>query len=232
VKADPIWAARLYGRRVDCGIDSQLLLHYLKNGGGKCPILNDIIKDILDEQVALQCVLEGFYVNTKLNASDVLTRENPACDMVLEKKVWRCVRRFAQRCARTPFTHDFMASDVDAKAWSPGVPLPHFTRYHTPLTHGVNVMVQDIGQQGMFGYCFPPPNMVGAVLEHIVECKAHVVLVAANDGNPWWPKLVSLATRAMIVCATGHIVAWLPGSHGYVKCPLTKHDYWAFYFTK
>jgi hypothetical protein len=107
----------------------------LRNGGGGCPLLNDIVKDILDEQVQLKCVLAPFYVNTKVNASDSLTRKKALLDMTLENVAWRLTRRFGKRCGGRDFSHDLMASDVDAKKIG-RVQLPFFTRYHTPNMWG------------------------------------------------------------------------------------------------
>ena len=227
VRADPTWASRIHGRRVDVGIDSEVLLANLRNGGGGCPLLNDIVKDILDEQVLLKCVLSPFYVNTKVNASDSLTREHVSIDMTLHTNVWRRVRRFGASCGGRDFTHDLMASDVDAKKVQ-GLRLPFFSRYHTPHTSGVNVFIQNIAPP-MFGYCFPPKVMVGAVMEHILECGAEVVLVVEHQSATWWPKLEAMASASMVICPVGQSPGWVPGSHGYVKCPPATTDWWAFY---
>ena len=227
VRADSAWSKRICGRRVDIGIDSEVLLANLRNGGGSCPLLNDIVKDILDEQVQLKCVLAPFYVNTKVNASDSLTREKALLDMTLESAAWRLVRRFGKRCGGKDFSHDLMASDVDAKRIG-GVQLPFFTRYHTPNTWGVNALVQNIAPP-MYGYCFPPHVMVGAVLEHVVECGAELVLVVSEQDATWWPKLRALASHSMVVCPVGRVPGWIPGSHGYVKCAPATVDWWAFY---
>jgi hypothetical protein len=71
--------------------------------------------------------------------------------------------------------------------------------------------------------------MVRAVLEHVVECEAEVVLVVSEQEATWWPKLKALASFSMVVCSVGRVPGWIPVSHGYVKCAPATVDWWAFY---
>ena len=77
------------------------------------------------------CAVSPFYVDTKVNASDSLTREHVSIDMTLYTNVWRRVRRFGASFGGRDFTHDLMASDVDAKKLK-GLRLPFFSRYTLP----------------------------------------------------------------------------------------------------
>jgi hypothetical protein len=95
---------------------------------------------------------------------------------------------------------DLMASDVDAKKVQ-GLRLPFCSRYHTPDTSGVNVLIQNITPP-MFGYCFPPQVMVGAVMEHILE-------VVEHQSTTWWPKLEAMASASMVVWLDSHLAGCL-----------------------
>ena len=48
----------------------------------------------------------------------------------------------------------------------------------------------------MMGFGFPPPGLVGHVVQHMVECRAHAVIVLPDEHEHWFPR-ISRAT----VCA-------------------------------
>ena len=62
-----------------------------------------------------------------------------------------------------PHTVDMMALDSNAQIGCSGSPLPHFTPFPTPGSHGVNVFAQNVASQEN-AYVFPPFILVGPLL--------------------------------------------------------------------
>lgn len=61
-----------------------------------------------------------------------------------------------------------------------GRALPFYTRFHTDGTLGVNVLAQGIRtipDSGIpcFGFSFPYPSMIGALIIHLQTCHACVI---------------------------------------------------------
>ena len=70
--------------------------------------------------------------------------------------------------------------------------LPFYARYHTDGTAGVDVLGQDVSHMpglanACFGFCFPPPQMIAVVLQHMQGCKARAVVVVPDDRQSWAP---------------------------------------------
>lgn len=66
--------------------------------------------------------------------------------------------------------------------------LPFYPRYHT---HGCAVKY--------FGFCFPPTNMVGVMLQHLEECQAQAVLIVPDQKQSWFPRLARARVKARIL---------------------------------
>ena len=86
---------------------------------------------------------------------------------------------------------DLMESGTSVQ-WIPGGnhdadrTLPFYSRYHTDVTAGVDVLGQDVSHlpgsaKACFGFCFPPPQMVAVVLQHMQGYKARAVAVVPDD---------------------------------------------------
>ena len=70
--------------------------------------------------------------------------------------------------------------------------LPLFSQYDCEGSSGVDVLAQDVSrlpgsEVQAFGYCFPPPVMVGHIVEHSAECHAHAVIVVPDTRAHWYP---------------------------------------------
>ena len=62
------------------------------------------------------------------------------------------------------------------------------SRYHAADSSSIDVLAQDVGHMPSstdpcFGYCFPPPQMVG-VVTHLRECRAPAVIII-RSGLPF-----------------------------------------------
>ena len=74
-----------------------------------------------------------------------------------------------------PFNFDLMASTESAqKVRGSNDRLPFYSQYDCEGSSGTDVRAQDVSQlpgtgERMFGYCFPPPVMVGVIVQHLAE---------------------------------------------------------------
>ena len=72
--------------------------------------------------------------------------------------------------------------------------IPFYSRYRTPGCAGVDVLTQNVkfmpeSSAECFGFCFPPTNMVGVMLQHLEECQARAVIVVPDQKQSWFPRL-------------------------------------------
>ena len=106
---------------------------------------------------------------------------------------------------------DLMATGTPVQ-WIPGVrrdadrALPFYSRYHTAGTAGVDVLDQYVSHMpdsanACFDFCFPPPQMVAVVLQHMQGCKARAVVMVPVDRQPWFPLLAAVIVRSIPVAA-------------------------------
>ena len=102
---------------------------------------------------------------------------------------------------------------------------PFYSRYYTAGTAGVNVLDQDVSHMPgsgneCFRFCFPPPQMVAVVLQHIQGCKCRAVVVVAGDRQSWFSLLLAPATvRSVPVAAKGGAGTFLRMHHQKGRVP-------------
>lgn len=111
------------------------------------------------------------------------------------------------------FDVDLMATTASTHRVPLGRPgagrqLPFFSRYNTEGSAGVDVLSQDVSMmpdfsKECFGFCFPPPSMVGVVLQHLEEKGAHAVVVIPDAKLHWFPKLQAATVRSQQVAEPG-----------------------------
>ena len=120
----------------------------------------------------------------------------------LDPALWEDVgRRFG------PLQWDLMASDGNAQCGQDGRPLPHYTRWPSAGSSGVNVFSQLLaGREGLYA------NPVFAVLLpflHLLRSQraSVVVVVPAWSGSlpsgPWWPLLEEFSTDRALLARRG-----------------------------
>lgn len=79
-----------------------------------------------------------------------------------------------------------MTSDTSVQCGQGDWPsLPFFSRYDFQGSSGIDVFAHDVfvllgTYYPAFGCCFPPPAMVGAIVQHLAECHARAVLVVPD----------------------------------------------------
>jgi len=75
------------------------------------------------------------------------------------------------------------------------------------LAGGVDVFRQDVAltprqATPAFGYCFPPPVMVGHIVQHIPDCYAHAVVVLPDAHEYWAPRVRHATVRELALMGT------------------------------
>ena len=160
---------------------------------------------------------QGFWLSLKW----VPSAENVAADAITRPPMHEIIRmrettfRFLVSIFGE-FSVDLMAStenaqrsyDAETERWQR---LPFFSRYHCEGTAGVDIFRQNIAltpgsTSRAFGFCFPPPLMVGPVVKYMAECKAHAVVVVPDAHEYWFPRLSQHTVRAVAIPRSGSFV--------------------------
>jgi ribonuclease HI len=120
---------------------------------------------------------------------------------VLRPNLWEVVET-----AFGPHDVDAMASDANAQPSSSGRPLPHYTRWPSANSGGVNVFSQSL--LGLNVYCNAVFSLISPLISHFREQRAAVSLVAPGwygslPGAPWWPHLVGLSSDRLLLARAG-----------------------------
>lgn len=71
-----------------------------------------------------------------------------------------------------------------------------YTRYHVQGYAGVDDSASGMShipgsKRACFGFCFPPTQMVGVFLEHLLMCRARTVVIVRDRKHFRFPLLVS-----------------------------------------
>ena len=104
-----------------------------------------------------------------------------------------------------PFNFDLMDStDSDQKVPGSNDRLPFFPQYDCEGSSGTDVLTQDVSRlpgkgERMFGYCLPPPVMVGVIVQHLAEWQAHAVIVVPDTRAFWFPAVQEASIRSIVV---------------------------------
>ena len=83
-----------------------------------------------------------------------------------------------------------------------------FLVLHCESTAGTDMLAQDVavmpgGRGAAFGGCFLSPLMVGHVVQHLRECRAHAVILEPDIQAYWFPVLGHATTRSVEVASEG-----------------------------
>lgn len=108
---------------------------------------------------------------------------------------------------------DLMATTASVQCVPLGQPgggnaLPFYSRYSTAGSAGVDVLSRNVrlmpdNSTECFGFCFPPVNMVGVVLQHFEETRAHAVVVVPDQRRSWYTRLAGAIVRSREVARAG-----------------------------
>ena len=116
---------------------------------------------------------------------DAITRPGRAEIIRLRPAVFKRLRDFSGE-----FLVDLMAPSENAQE-SPATGagerrrLPFLSWYHCKGSAGVdffsqNAVAMPVENTPTFGYCYPPPVMVGHAVQHFADCRAHAMIVVPD----------------------------------------------------
>ena len=199
----------LSGTTLVVDVDNTTMVHAFRKGRARDERMHDLIKPLFWLQVDSDFTLKLKWVCSADNrdAGDLI-RPGAVENVQLEQ---RCFGRLSEEWGG--FDVDLMATGTSVQ-WIPGGgqhadrALPFYARYHTDGTAGVDVLGQDVSHMpglanACFGFCFPPPQMIAVVLQHMQGCKARAVVVVPGDRQSWLPLLAAATVRSVPVAAKG-----------------------------
>ena len=154
-----------------------------------------MIVDLFWVQVEHDFILKLRWVTSKSNAeADAWSRPGSDDYVRLDATVFGSLYTWAGG-----FDMDLMATPACVhQKWVAGRKtqenIPFYSRYRTPGCAGVDVLTQNVkfmpeSSVEWFGFCFPPTNMVGAMLQHLAECQARAVILVPDQKQSWFPRL-------------------------------------------
>jgi hypothetical protein len=169
----------LAGKRLDVWIDNQPLAFALRKGASQMKPVHDVIEQLFWLKLKHNFIIVAIWWDTKANIeADIITRTPKAADWKLTAACFLEILKWAG-----PIDMDLMASSVNRQCVD-GHCLPFFSQFFSPGTSGVNLLAQVV-LPGTY-YCFPPPQMVSAVVSHILSfAGVRLVLVAPLQAASW-----------------------------------------------
>ena len=201
--------SQIQGSTVVVDVDNQTVFYAFRKGKSPNARMHEVITSLFWLQVDLDFSLNLRWVCSADNKeADDLSRANG------EEYVRLTQGAFATLWESWGgFDMDLMATTASTQRIPEGVQgagekLPFFSRYHTEESAGVDVLSQDVSKmpsssRECFGFCFPPPSMVGVVLQHLAERRAHAVILVPDLKLQWFPKLAEATVRSQPVSGPG-----------------------------
>lgn len=182
-------------------VDNESVVGAFRKGRAKDPVSHSLLVQLFSLQVDFGFMLSLKWVPTADNGiADAISR--PSRESVIRLKPLAFQQLWA---ALGPFNFDLMASSESAQR-DPGSNdrLPFFSQHDCEGSSGVNVLAQDVSRVPgtgvkMFGYCFPPPVMVGIIVQHLAEWQAHAVIVVPDTRAFWFPTVQQASVRSIVV---------------------------------
>ena len=132
-----------------------------------------------------------------------------------------------------PHTVDLMAFDSNAQIGCSGSPLPHFTLFPTPGSHGVKVFAQNVASQEN-AYVFPPSILVGPLLRFLSKALfPFTIVVPKLSPLPyWWPLIQARASHFVVLGHKADLdVVLFPSPHRVFSTRPLPWDLYAFRIT-
>ena len=192
-------------------VDNRATVDAFRKGRSSNLVTHAMLVSLFELQVAHGFWLTLRWVPSAENAvADNTTRPGRQETVCLKPAAFERLRQFFG-----DFTVDLVASSENAqykveRGTGAKCRLPFFSRYSCEGTAGVDVLRQDVAvTPGLgtpaFGYCFPPPVMVGHVIQHLAECRAHAVIVIPDVHDYWLPRVGRATVKSLAVSRRGSL---------------------------
>lgn len=201
--------AQIRGSTVVVDVDNQALFYAHRKGKSGNRRIHEVISELFWLQMEVDFTLTLRWVRSEDNKeADDLSR--PAAEEYVRLEplafgvLWSTFGGFDMDLMATTAS----AQRIPAGNVGEGSSLPFYSRYNTAGSSGTDVLSQNINkmpgsQRECFGFCFPPTSMVGVVLQHLEEQKAHAVVVVPDRKDSWYPLLQGATVQAQSVSARG-----------------------------
>ncbi len=170
---------RIANHRVDVSIDSQAVIGAWEGQGSRDTALADILKEIFQLLFEANAQLKLQFVASDSNPADAPSRSLSKQDCTLSHNAWQKVQE-----AFGPHSIDLMATDSNCRQDQWGKPLRHFTPFPTPLSDGVNLFAQTLGQEEN-PYCFPPICLIAPAIAFLAKSGVTGCTVVTPLWKPW-----------------------------------------------
>ncbi|XP_028418834.1 uncharacterized protein LOC114544373 [Dendronephthya gigantea] len=183
---------RLTNARLDCYVDSLVLVHAWQHQGSRSPALANALKQLFSIAFTHNFVLTLFHIPGSENPADHPSRQLSDIDCTLSSAAWHEVER-----AFGPHTIDLMALPANVVSAPSGQPLKFFSPFYTEQAAGVNVFAQLISPLEN-AYVFPPFTLIGPLIKFLNQQHVSYTIIAP-DISPrryWWPLLLNLASAS------------------------------------
>lgn len=159
--------------RVMMNVDNEAVVGAFNRVRAKNRAAHNILIELLNLQVSYDFMLSLKWIPTAANGvADAISRPSREAIVRLSRAAFRSLWD-----ALGPFSIDLMACNASVQL-SPatGEPLPLFSRFHCEGAAGTDMLAQDVavmpGGGGVaFGFCFPPPLMVGMLFNICANAK-------------------------------------------------------------
>ena len=186
-------------------VDNTAVLGSFNRGRARDPETHGLLVRLFDLQVAHDFVLSLQWVPSAANGvAGAISRPSRESIVRLKPAAFRTLWD-----VMGPFEVDLMASDVSVQRHpSTGIALPFFSRYDCEGTAGIDFFAQIVAlhptsRETALSYCFPPPVLVGPVVQHLAECHAHAVVLVTDVRAYWFPVLRQASVRSVMVSPMG-----------------------------
>ena len=226
------FATHLKDSWVDAEVDNQAVVFAWHNQGGRSSALNHVIKSIFRTTLQLNIALHLTYIPSATNPADAPSRRMSTLDSQLHPDIWQRVQR--QFGGPSGHTCDLMALDSNAMTDLTGNPLPHFTPYPSPNSHGVNLFAQELQPDSPpldAPYVFPPLVLVEPVLRFLADRLKSCTFVTLDvyPRKYWWPLLQRYSTKAArLACKDDAGSLLVPSRTGWLPHKGLPGDLWVF----
>ncbi|CAC5393955.1 unnamed protein product [Mytilus coruscus] len=118
---------KIKGFRIDANVDNNVLIYAWNNEGSRSSQLNSVIKDFFKFTIDSDIILNLYYIPSKQNLADALSRSLTKCDATITKAIWQIIQEHFGR--NSGHTLDLMALESNSMKDKKGNILKHFTPF-------------------------------------------------------------------------------------------------------
>lgn len=212
--------------RIDCYVDSQVVVNIWNKQGSKSPLLNGVLKRIFHISLASNLTLHLHYIPSHRNVADSLSRSLSDLDSTLSQAAWELVdSKFG------PHSIDLMAIPANVKCNRFGQPLTFYSPFPLRESAGTNLFAQQMSSSDN-AYIFPPFILIGPLLRFFTAYSCFVTMIVPDicPRRYWWPLLWQYAIDSFRLGRQGEcgvILFPTTSSSGFAPKPIP-WDIWVF----